>query len=511
MEIKVLHSPLEKVCAKAILIPVFEGEERLEGPLGKIDEMQDQLLLGLIRSKEIQGKFREFHLLHTHTLPVSHVLVIGLGKRKDFSLDRLRSVCARGLRIARRVRIPQVAFPAGSFWGFDPLRIGVVAAEGALLGLYRFRKYVRREEEEAAQRFGVQEFLCVTEDREDLLSLEEGVRKGKILAECTIFARDLVNEPGNQMTPEGLAQAARDLASSYPIEVEVLDPEKMKELEMGCILAVAGGSVHPPRLIILRYSGGGKGDPILGFVGKGVTFDSGGISLKPAENMHYMRGDMAGAAAVIGALRAVASLRLPLNLLGVIPAVENLPDGRAYRPGDIIPSHAGKMIEILNTDAEGRLILADALAYARKLGASRLVDIATLTGGCVVALGHSASGVMGNNRELLDEVIKAGLETDEVMWQLPLLEEYTIQMKTPLADLKNSGGRAASPCTAAAFLKEFVGDLPWAHIDIAGTAMMEAEKIPYQQHPYLPKHGGTGVGVRTLALLAESFARKRGA
>jgi leucyl aminopeptidase len=279
------------------------------------------------------------------------------------------------------------------------------------------------------------------------------------------------------------------------MEVEVLSQPQLQALGMGGILAVGGGSDHPPALAAIRYRGAGDA-PFLGLVGKGVTFDSGGISIKPAENMHTMRADMSGAAAVLGAMRAIAQLKVKANVLGVIATVENMPSGHAYRPGDVITTMSGKTIEVLNTDAEGRVILSDAVAYAQRQGANRLVDIATLTGACVIALGHVATGVMGTPQEWVDRVMAAGKAAGEKMWQLPLFEEYRDQIKSELADVANTGGRPAGTITGALFIKEFVNDgVPWVHLDIAGTDMLEKET------PYLAK-GTSGVGVRTFVQLA---------
>jgi leucyl aminopeptidase len=329
------------------------------------------------------------------------------------------------------------------------------------------------------------------------------VERGRILAEATNAARDLVNEPGNTVTPSELARRARTLARSAGVRCRVFGTAELDRLGMRGLLGVARGSQEPPRLIVLEYFGGGRGGPHLGLVGKGITFDSGGISIKPAENMGAMKGDMAGAAAVIGALAAIARLRLPLRVTGVIPATENLPSGSALKPGDILRLMSGTTAEIVSTDAEGRLVLADALHFARTRKVTHLVDVATLTGACVVALGTIHSGAFGTDPGLLDAVVGAGRAAGEKIWPLPLDAEYEELIKSEVADLKNSGGRKGGAITAAKFLQRFVGDTPWVHLDIAGTVDAEKEK------GYQPR-GATGVMVRTFSRLAQQLASDGG-
>jgi leucyl aminopeptidase len=315
------------------------------------------------------------------------------------------------------------------------------------------------------------------------------------VAEATNAARDLVNEPGNTHTPTELARRARAMTRGARIRCRVLGPRELRRLGARALLAVARGSQEPPRLIILEYRGGRRRGPHLGLVGKGITFDSGGISIKPAENMEAMKGDMAGAAAVLAATRAIALLHLPIHVTAIIPATENLPSGTALKPGDIIRAMSGKTIEVINTDAEGRLVLADALHYARARKASHLVDVATLTGACVVALGTVNSGAFTNNQALLDTVVAAGKTAGERIWPLPMDAEYDELIKSDIAEIKNTGGRKGGAITGAKFLQNFVGDTPWVHLDIAGTFETDKEK------GYLAK-GGTGVMVRTLVNLA---------
>jgi leucyl aminopeptidase len=329
---------------------------------------------------------------------------------------------------------------------------------------------------------------------------QAAVDRGRILAEAQNFSRSLANEPANVLTPTRLAESARELAAAYGLECEILDQDRMRQLGMGALLGVAQGSAEPPAMIVLHYKPAAtpSSKDHLGLIGKGVTFDTGGISIKPAEGMEHMRFDMSGGAATLGAMRAIAQLKPAIPVTGIIPAVENMPGSRAQRPGDIVTSLAGKTVEVLNTDAEGRLILIDALTYAQRLGCTHLVDAATLTGSIVVALGHVNIGAFTNNQAFLDKLMAAAKTEGEKMWQMPIDEEYKEALKSDFADLHNIGGRPGGSVTAAMFLKDFVNDLPWVHLDIAGTAWLEEAK------PYLAK-GASGVGVRTFVRLAQNW------
>ena len=368
--------------------------------------------------------------------------------------------------------------------------------EGALLGVYAFRKHITKKAEYGE----IRELTIVVADETKLPSLEQGCNKGKILAEATNLARDMVNEPANYMTPSQMAVIAQRLAETSSLELSVLEQEQMQELGMGALLGVARGSLEPPKFIILRYKGSDSGETDVALVGKGITFDSGGISIKPSEKMEEMKGDMAGGAAVMAAISAIAQLKPGINAVAVIPATENLPGGNALKPGDILTTMNDKTIEIISTDAEGRLILADALGYANKLGARRIVDVATLTGAMIIALGNIYSGVFGNNQELIDRVIAAGAKAGELIWPMPMHERYREQIKSDVADIKNAGSRYGGAITAAQFLAEFTGDTPWVHLDIAGTSLSDKDKA------YLVK-GATGVPVRTLVNLVLSLTK----
>ncbi|MBI2116245.1 MAG: leucyl aminopeptidase [candidate division NC10 bacterium] len=360
-----------------------------------------------------------------------------------------------------------------------------------MLGLYRFARY--KKDIEDGREIAV--LTILERDREKLRGMAEAVRRGRIVAEATNTARDLVNEPGNSLTPTELGRRARELARRARLRCRLLGPPELRRMGARALLGVARGSQEPPRLIVLEYRGGRRNGPHLGLVGKGITFDSGGISIKPAENMEAMKGDMAGAAAVLAATSAIARLQLPIHVTAVVPATENLPSGTALKPGDILRAMSGKTIEVINTDAEGRLVLADALHYARSRKVSHLVDVATLTGACVVALGTLNSGAFANNQPLLDTVVAAGRGAGERVWPMPMDVEYDELIKSDVAEIKNTGGRKGGAITAAKFLQHFVGETPWVHLDIAGTFETDKEK-GYQVK------GGTGVMVRTLVNLA---------
>jgi leucyl aminopeptidase len=494
LDIRVVIGDVAAFRCDAIVVNLFEGVKEPAGATAALDAALDRAVRKLIRGGEITGKWGSQTLLHTlGRLPAERVLVMGLGKREEFSLDRVRAVSAEALKALRKVGARQVAsivHGAGA-GGVNPAQAAQALVEGAVLGLYRFGRY-KPENDDARE---ITALSLLERDRAKLRALTEAVRRGRILAEATNAARDLVNEPGNTLTPSELARRAAAMARRSGVRCRVLAPAELTRMGAGALLGVARGSHEPPRMIVLEYRGRRGAGPHLGLVGKGITFDSGGISLKPAENMEAMKGDMAGGAAVLAATCAVARLGLPIAVTAVIPATENLPSGTALKPGDILRAMSGKTIEVVNTDAEGRLVLADALHYARRRGASHLVDVATLTGACVVALGSVNSGAFSNNQGLLDTVLAAGKAAGEKIWPLPMDPEYDDLIKSDVAEIKNSGGRKGGAITGAKFLQHFVEDTPWVHLDIAGTSDADKEK------GYQPK-GATGVMVRTLAQVA---------
>ena len=500
MEIRVVAGDVAHIQTPALIVNLFEGATQPGGATGAVDRALDGAISKLMADGEVKGKRGEMTLVHTFgRLGAARVVVAGLGKEKDFTADTVRRVTAEACRFLRArgvTRLATIAHGTGVA-GLATSASGQAIAEGAILGLYRFRHYFSDDEDQR----DVTELTIVERDAVRARELEEGVRVGRILAEASAMARDMVNEPANVMTPSRMAEIAQEMSREYALEVEVLDETRMEALGMGALLGVARGSSQPPRLIVLRYWGDQENrSQALGLVGKGITFDSGGISIKPASGMEEMKGDMAGGASVIAAMKALAQLKPVVNVTGVVAATENMPGGSAQRPGDVVRTMSGKTIEVVNTDAEGRLVLADALSYAVKLGVSHIVDIATLTGACVVALGHVCTGVMGNDQALIDRVINAGKATGEKMWQLPIFDEYREQIKSAVADIKNTGGRDAGAITGALLIGQFAADKPWAHLDIAGTAFTSKED------GYVTR-GGTGVPVRTLAELALGMAR----
>lgn len=500
MEIKVVCGDITEIQADAIIANLFEGVEHPGGATGAVDKVLGGVITRLIEKGEIKGKFREISIIHTlGKLPADKVAIAGLGKKEDFTVDKIRGVSGEVCRKLRQLnckRIVTIAHGAG-VGGIEPEISAQTIVEGSLLGLYNFRRHMTKEPEHSE----IEEMVIVERDEARLRALEQGSHKGRIIAEATNLARDMSNEPANYMTPKDMAEVAQKLAAEYGLEVTVLEREEIEKMGMGALLGVAQGSREPPKLIVLSYKGDEASKSALGFLGKGITFDSGGISLKSAEGLDEMKGDMAGGAVVMAALAAIARLKPSINVMAIVPATENLPSGGAFKPGDIIKAMNGKTIEVVSTDAEGRLILVDALCYAKKQGLAPLVDVATLTGACRVALGDVCAGLFGNSQELMDKIIKAGSEAGECLWQMPMHEEYKEQNKSEVADIKNVGGRYGGAITAALFLAEFVEDTPWVHIDIAGTARSDKEK------GYIGK-GATGFGVRTLVNLALAEAKK---
>ena len=498
MEIHAVSGDIARLEGGAVVIGLFEDQPHLDGDAMRVDGALNGAISALMNAGDVRGKLSQVTVLHTlGKMTATRVAVVGLGKKDDLTDDRVRSAFAEACRILQRAgatSICTLALGAG-YAAVETLTSAQVLTEGALLGLYRFRKHTTSPPDGELKHVTI-----VDSDRDRLPGLEEGVRRGKIVAGAATLARDLANEPSNYLTPTDLANVAQELARLYGLELRVIEREQARELGMGAFLGVAQGSQQPPKFIVLSYKGKPTDEIDIALVGKGITFDSGGISIKPSEGMGDMKGDMAGGASVMAATAAAAQLKLPLNVMAIVAATENMPGGTALKPGDVLRAITGKTIEIITTDAEGRLTLADAIGYARKQGARAIIDIATLTGGIRVALGDICAGAFGNNQDLIDKVLAAGNQAGERAWQLPMFEEYKDQNKSDVADLKNSGGRNASSITAAQFLAEFAGDTPWVHLDIAGTSMAEKER------GYLVK-GATGVPVRTLINLLVALAR----
>jgi leucyl aminopeptidase len=488
------------VDAQALAIAVFRDEKADEGFLKELDELTGGVVKSVIDAEELKGKEGEtayFHLLGERPPQANRLLLVGVGSREEYRVAQIAQMAGTSARVLRNKGVKSIAIVPRAEG--DSEKVVSTAVEGAIMGLFEPDKY-RTVEKEKRQI----EKLVIVLAGADEGAISRGTERGRIIGEAVNFTRDLANEPGAYMTPTNMAERAREIANDFGLSVDVLDEARMEQEGMGSLLSVSHGSEEPAKLIILKYTptdpAGASDQELLAFVGKGVTFDSGGISLKPGESMELMKYDMTGGATVMGAMRAIAQLKPPVAVLGVAPCTENLPSGKATKPGDVVRAMTGKTIEVINTDAEGRLILADAIAYAKKLGATRVVDLATLTGAVSVALGDVHTAVLGTDQELIDEVIDAGKEVGEKFWQLPLDPEYSKQIKSDIADIKNVGGRKAGTITAAAFLKEFAEGLSWAHLDIAGTAWADEAK------PHRAK-GPTGIAVRTLINIAERWAR----
>jgi leucyl aminopeptidase len=492
MQIKVQSGDISAFRADAIVVNLFEGVTAPGGGTGAVDRAMGGAISQLIEAGDIRGKSGEFTLIHSlGRVPAPRVVVAGLGKSSEFSVDKVRGVSGELARYLRRQRLKDAAVitHGAGIAGLPVEDCAAAIAEGTILGLYRFLRHKKAEED------GELESLTLVEhDAAKLPALERGIERGRILAEATNFCRDLANEPSNYLTPTEMADRAKDLAAAAGLECEVYGPGWMSEKGMGGVLGVAAGSTQEPRFIVLRYNGAGDAKP-LALVGKGITFDTGGISIKPAAGMEEMKGDMAGGASVIAAMSAIARLHPRVNVIGIVPATENMPGGSAIKPGDVLMTMAGKTIEVINTDAEGRLILSDGLAYAREQGATAIVDVATLTGAISVTLGNVAMGAMTNNAGLLEQVRKAAEAAGERVWELPMYEEYKELIRSDVADMKNSGGRGAGSISAAMLLREFVDDTPWVHLDIAGVDTYDRDKGVIVK-------GASGIPVRTLVNLA---------
>ena len=502
MQIESTNGSYRALDVQAIAIAVFKDEKADDdGFLKELDSVTGGVIKSIIDSEELKGKEAEtvyLHLVGNSKIKAQRLLLVGIGERTEYTPAQASQMAGTAVRALRGKNVKSIAIV--SRLEGNPEEIASVVVEGAFMALFDPDKY-RTEDKEAREISK----LVVVMDGADETSLRRGVERGRIIGESVNFTRDLANEPGAYMTPTNMSERAREIATEFGLSIDVLDEARMEQEGMGSLLSVSHGSEEPAKLIILKYTppnASEDGGDLLAFVGKGITFDSGGISLKPGDNMELMKYDMTGGATVMGAMRAIAQIKPSIPVLGVVPCSENLPSGKATKPGDVVRAMTGKTIEVINTDAEGRLILADAIAYARKLGATTIVDIATLTGAVSIALGDVNTAVIGTDQELIGEIVAAGKEAGEKFWQLPLDKEYSKQIKSDIADIKNVGGRKAGTITAAAFLKEFADGVSWAHLDIAGTAWSDEAK------PYRAK-GPTGVAVRTFIRIVARAAAKR--
>jgi leucyl aminopeptidase len=490
MQIQIESQPFSSVTADAIVTYIFgDKEARIEGPVAELDRATGGKIKPLAQSGEMTGKILEMTLLHyPQGLAAQRLLIVGAGKPDKFSHAELRKIAGAALRYLRSRGAKTIAFLAGEKERTPAAAQAIV--EGLLHAEYDSDKYqTEKKNNKVIEKVSLLGFAAG-----ERASVETAMERGKIVAESENFARDLINEPSNRLTPRMLAERAEAMAREAGLEVEILDEKRIAELKMGALLGVAQGSVEPPRMIVVRYRPAQKkpGAPVLALVGKAVTFDTGGISIKPAANMEEMKTDMSGGATMLSVLRALAHLKPSIEVMAVVPATENMPGGRAQKPGDVQIAMSGKSIEVINTDAEGRLILADAICYAKKLGATHLIDAATLTGAIVVALANVNVGAFGTPREFLDRVLESARAAGEKMWPMPIDDEYEEMIKSKIADIRNTGsGKGGGAITAAWFLKEFVDDTPWVHLDIAGTAWRDDAK-PWSAS------GPTGIAVRTL-------------
>jgi leucyl aminopeptidase len=485
---------LADVDTDVLAIPVLEDDDVAD--LSGLDAAAGGEVARAFGSGEFTGRLYDFYLtpISDRRWRAARVALVGAGRRESADLDRLRRVATACGLSARKRRIARLGFVVRG--PFPRLDAAQAAIEGLTLAEFDAGQYKSANADGESPRALTIVVPGAASGEDD--ALHRVVERGRVLGECCNLSRELCNEPGNILTPTVFAERGAAIAREVGLSVDILDERRIAELGMGLLLGVARGSAEPPRVIVVRHDPpGAPKAPVLGLVGKGITFDTGGISIKPADGMDRMKDDMAGGAAVVCAMRAMAILGARRRVVGVVPATENMPDGRATKPGDVLRSASGKTVEVNNTDAEGRLILGDGLWYARELGATHLVDVATLTGACVVALGKYTTGLFGAPETWVEHVRSVAGRAGDRAWPMPLFDDYAEQLKSEIADLVNSGGRPAGAITAAIFLKEFTGGLPWAHLDIAGTAWAEEPK------PWQPK-GATGVAVRTLTELAFS-------
>jgi len=493
MQVHVSSDAATSARTGALVVPVFAGGA-VDGVAADVDRVLGGAIADVVASGEIAGKANETSLIHAKDAPFKRVLVVGLGERDKLTPSAFAKYAGTAVRYLgkRGVNAIAIALPDG----IDASLAGSFAAEGAVAATLDTTIYRSADKDKPV----VTESVTILAGNVERNALDAGVQRGVVLGEAVNAARRMALTPGNDMTPTQLAARARELAADAGLDVEVLDEARMHELGMGSLLGVSRGSDEPATLSVITYRGDASSTETVALVGKGLTFDSGGISLKPPENMHEMKYDMSGGAGVIAAMWAIGKLKPRINVIGLVPSSENLPGPSAMKPGDILRAMNGKTIEVLNTDAEGRLILADALCYARKLGATKIVDAATLTGACVVALGHAASGTMSNDDAFVERFLKVVSDIGERYWPLPLYPDFDQQIKSDIADLKNTGGRPGGAETAGAFLKAFVDDTPWIHLDVAGTAYLDAESS------YMAK-GPTGTPVRAFVTIVEDLAK----
>jgi leucyl aminopeptidase len=486
MDIRVDSQPFASMEADALVTYVFDKDDKFDGVLGEIDRAMDGKLASLAKSGELTGKSLETVLVHFPAgLAAQRLLLIGAGKSDKFSVGDLRKIAGTAVRFLKSRGVKKIVFLTRE--GEQGAAAAQAVVEGLTIADFESDKYRTDKKNRAIDQVALSGF----EGGSDLTA---AVDRARVIGESLNFARDLINEPSNKLTPRILASKAEAMAKEAGLGVEILDERKIAELKMGALIGVAQGSVEPPRVIIVRYEPHTRkvDGPVLGLVGKAVTFDTGGISIKPANNMEKMKYDMGGGATMLGAMRAIAALKPSIPVIAVIPATENMPGGRAQKPGDVQVAMSGKTIEVINTDAEGRLILADAVYYARQLGCTHLIDAATLTGAIEVALSNVHVGAFGTPREYLDKFLESAKAAGEKMWPMPMDDEYQEMIKSNIADIRNTGsGKGGGASTGAWFIKEFAEDTPWIHLDIASTCWAD------EGRPWLAK-GPTGIAIRSI-------------
>jgi len=500
MQILVRGGAAERVEADALVLGVFDGTSRLGGAAQAVDKAAGGAVRELLKSGDFTGRMGQIVVLYPTAGRLQRVIVVGLGDAKDLTGERVRQAAGRAISQARVMGLASVAtvvHGAGK-GGLDPAEAAQAVVEGSILGNYVFADYLTQDKDRKRQ---VKRLVVVEADRAQLAAVTRGARRGETVAESVCLTRDLASHPSQDMTPADMGRAAKEIAaSSRQLKATVYGPDELRRLKMGALLGVGRGSAQPPRFIVVDYKPAGRIKKTLVFAGKGITFDTGGISLKPAEGMEKMKYDMSGGAAVLGALHALGQLKPKgVRVVGLVAAAENMPGGRALKPGDVLTASNGMTIEVNNTDAEGRLVLADALSYAQRLKPDVVLDLATLTGAVVIALGSQCGGIMGNDDALVAQVRESGDRTGERLWQLPLWPEYKELLRSDVADMKNSAGREAGTIAGAMFLSQFAQGYKWCHLDIAGVAWNDRDK------PYGPK-GSAGFGVRLLVDFTERVA-----
>jgi len=499
MEAKLTRESPEAMGVDAVVVPLLEGE-RLSRSLAALDKALGGTPRALMSARRFRAEFGQRALLHTlGRIPARQVLLLGLGKRKQLDLFRIRNAFQESARALKHEGAETVGVWAGDALTrvAPPERAVQAVVEGTALANFEMGEFKTRNDEPLGQLTRV-----VVAGLDGARAMGAALSEALVVAEACNLVRSWANHPANAFTPTVFAQRAREVARKAGLEIRVLERRDMEREGMGSLLGVARGSDEPPKLIVLRYRPPGRGrrNKLLALAGKGITFDSGGISIKPAEHMEMMKHDMAGGAAVIGAMYAIGRLKPAVDVLAVVAATENLPSGKALKPGDVVRASNGKTIEIINTDAEGRLVLADAVAWAVKQGATHIVDVATLTGAVMIALGHVATGIMGNDPAFLQLVQRAAERAGERVWPLPLFPEYDFALRSEIADIKNAGGRWGGAINGALFIREFVADRPWVHLDIAGTAWNDQGEL--RQIPQGPSGSAVGTMVQIARLLA---------